>query len=236
MAWVSPKDGLRIWGLGWILDGGGDSKRDWMEMATILFRSDTDQTNALEWWLACWKMRARWPSINLPVQYAFALFTDQPPASIGCLTPRQAAAPLPKRDVALSYMWLDQYNKEIRRKPIKIQAIWNSGPDTVRWDAKAGRWGDHGLYLEGSSLGPVPKCWPLLAAHARSMLRANCWFSFLKVGEDEPIWVVFVEGLLVPMHYPRGFAKVPFCWGWFLQKNHPFFRGAKMYRRYPAGN
>ena len=27
-------------------------------------------------------------------QYAFALFTDQPPASIGCLTPRQAAAPL----------------------------------------------------------------------------------------------------------------------------------------------
>ena len=63
-------------------------------------------------------------------------FTDQPPASIGCLTPRQAAAPLPKRDVALSYIWLDQYNREIRRKPIKIQAIWNSGPDTVRWDAK----------------------------------------------------------------------------------------------------
>ena len=29
-------------------------------------------------------------------KYAFALFTDQPPASIGCLTPRQAAAPLPK--------------------------------------------------------------------------------------------------------------------------------------------
>ncbi len=70
---------------------------------------------------------------DAPLSWAYA---DQPPASIGCLTPRQAAAPLPKRDVALSYKWLDQYNREIRRKPIKIQAIWNSGPDTVRWDAK----------------------------------------------------------------------------------------------------
>ena len=36
--------------------------------------------------------------------------------------------PLPKRDVALSSMWLDQY---------KIQAIWNGGPDTVRWESSS---------------------------------------------------------------------------------------------------
>ena len=44
-------------------------------------------------------------------------------ASIGCLTPRQAAAPLPKRDVALSYVWLGQCDqKETHQDPGRLPA------------------------------------------------------------------------------------------------------------------
>ena len=84
---------------------------------------------------------------------AFALLTDQPPAPIGCLTPRQAAALLwtcwklclcsgqvsfgvakknlkkilrsqvPKRDVALFYVWLGQCDqKETHQDPGRLPA------------------------------------------------------------------------------------------------------------------
>ena len=31
---------------------------------------------------------------------------------------------------------MDESNHEVRRKAIPIQAVWNSAPDAVRWDAK----------------------------------------------------------------------------------------------------